>query len=294
MKLFSKISLVVLAFLLIAMKGDIPAYMFFNAEGKRTNFKNLVKEASEADVVLFGEQHNNPIVHWLQLELTKELFDKKQNDLVLGAEMFESDDQLLLDEYLSGKIAAKNFEAEAKIWKNYKTDYKPLVEFAKNHGLNFIGTNIPRRYASLVHKKGFEGLDSLSTDAKELIPPLPVKYDPELKGYKSMLEEMQGMGGAHVNSNLPKAQAIKDATMAHFILKNWEKGKLFLHYNGTYHSENYEGIMWYLKQENPDLKILTISTVDQDTITDLKEEFKNVADFILCVPADMTKTYSVK
>ena len=59
----------------------------------------------------------------------------------------------------------------------------------------------------------------------------------------------------HGNQNLPKAQAIKDATMAHFILENWEKGKTFIHYNGSYHSDNFEGIVWYLKQENPNLYI---------------------------------------
>ncbi|MCD4682888.1 MAG: ChaN family lipoprotein [Bacteroidales bacterium] len=292
MKKFKLISIVLVALILMSMKGDNPAYMLFDANGKKMNYKNLVKDAAAADIVFFGEQHNSPIAHWLQLELTKDLFEQKQENLVLGAEMFETDNQLLMDEYLTGAIAVKNFEAEAKLWKNYKTDYKPLVDFAKDHQLEFIATNIPRRYASLVHKKGFEALDSLSADAKDLIAPLPVKYDPELEGYKSMLEEMNdGMGGGHVTPNLPKAQAIKDATMAHFILKNWEQGNVFIHYNGAYHSNDYEGIVWYLKQKNPDLKILTITTIDQDTINDLNDEFKNLADYILCIPANMTKTY---
>ncbi len=292
MKKIKLISIVLVALILMSMKGDNPAYMLFDANGKKTNYKNLVKDAAAADIIFFGEQHNNPIAHWLQLELTKDLFEQKQENLILGAEMFETDNQLLMDEYLTGKIAVKNFEAEAKLWKNYKTDYKPLVDFAKDHQLEFIATNIPRRYASLVHKKGFEALDSLSADAKDLIAPLPVKYDPELKGYKSMLEKMNdGMGGGHVTPNLPKAQAIKDATMAHFILKNWEQGKIFIHYNGAYHSNDFEGIVWYLKQENPDLNILTITTIDQDTINNLNDEFNNLADFILCIPANMTKTY---
>jgi len=205
--------------------------------------------------------------------------------------MFESDNQMVLDEYLAGQIKQSSFEKEARLWKNYNTDYKPLVEFAKENGLPFIATNIPRRYASVVHKNGFEGLDAFSDEAKKLIAPLPVKYDPELKGYKAMMEMMGGMGGGHANANLPKAQAIKDATMAHFILENWEAGKTFIHYNGTYHSNDFEGIVWYLKQEKPDLQILTIASVEQDTITDLKEEHVGVADYILCVPTSMTKTY---
>lgn len=290
MKSFLKISLVLVAFVLMSMKGDNPAYMLFNSNGKNTNFKNLVKDAADADIIFFGEQHNNPIAHWLQLELTEELYSQKQENLVLGAEMFESDNQLILDEYLSGQIKTKNFEDEARLWNNYKTDYKPLVEFAKEKNLPFIATNIPRRYASLVNKKGFEGLDSLSNEAKKWIAPLPVNYDPEVNCYKSMIEMMGGMGG-HVTENIPKAQAIKDATMAHFILENRSEGKTFLHYNGSYHSDDFEGIVWWLKQAKPDLNILTITTVEQDTISELSEESFGVADYIIAVPSDMTKTY---
>jgi len=292
MKMAKRFSFLMLVILFAAMKGDKPAYIIYDAEGKEVKYKNMVEAALKADIVFFGEQHNNPISHWLELEVTKDLYAEKKGNLILGAEMFETDNQLILDEYLSGQIAQKNFEKEAKLWDNYQTDYKPLVEFANTNKLPFVATNIPRRYAAVVNKKGFEGLDSLDTDAKTYFAPLPVKYDPELKGYKSMIEMMGGMGASsHVNENLPKAQAIKDATMANSILKNWKPGTTFLHYNGAYHTDNYEGIIWYLKQEKPELKILTISTIEQDTIDSMKDESLKLADYIICVPTEMTKTY---
>jgi uncharacterized iron-regulated protein len=88
---------------------------------------------------------------------------------------------------------------------------------------------------------------------------------------------------------MAKSQAVKDATMAYFILKN-KKGP-FLHFNGSYHSQNYEGISWYLKKGDPNLKIATIHSVEQDSIDKLEEANKNTADFIICIPTDMTKTY---
>ncbi len=286
----TKIFLLLSVFALtVAMKNDKPAYKLFNSEGKQVKYKTLLKDALESDVVFFGEMHNNPICHWLQLELTNDIFEKKGELLVMGAEMFETDNQLILDEYLDELIKTKNFENEAKLWPNYKTDYKPLVEFAKENNLGFIATNIPRRYAAVVHKKGFEGLDSLNQEAKVLIAPLPVKYDPELNCYKNMLKMMGSMG--HVNTNLPKAQAIKDATMAHFILENRSEGTLFVHYNGTYHSNDFEGIVWYLKQENPDMKILTIASVEQKEIDELSDEYLNIANYVLVIPENMTKTY---
>ncbi|MBE0639038.1 MAG: ChaN family lipoprotein [Bacteroidales bacterium] len=275
----------------IAMKSGKPAYNLFNAKGKSAKYNDLVKDAEKADVILFGELHNNPISHWLQLELTRDLHADLGQKLVLAAEMFEADNQLLLDEYVAGTIRQKNFEDEAKLWKNYATDYKPLVEFAKENKLKFVASNIPRRYASIVHQRGFEGLDSLPQEAKRYIAPLPIAYDPELPGYKSMIEMMSGMGGGHANENLPKAQAIKDATMAHFILENRQEGQVVLHYHGTYHSNNFEGIYWYLKNQYPNLNILTIASVEQEETDSLTSENSNLADYTICVPATMTKTY---
>lgn len=284
-----KFLFVMLCLIALAFKTDKPAYMLFEKGGSKAHYADLLKAATKADVVLFGELHNNPICHWLQYELTKDLFEKKGQDLILGAEMFEADNQLVMNEYIKGAIKEKNFEADARLWSNYKTDYKPLVTLAVKNKLNFVATNIPRRYAALVNAKGFEGLDSLTDAAKAFIMPLPVPYDPELPGYKGMIEMMGGPGG-HVTENLPKAQAVKDATMAHFIVQNLSKDKTLIHFNGTFHSDNFEGIVWYLNKYKPGLKIVTIASVEQDTIADVKDENKEKADFILVLPTSMTKT----
>lgn len=291
MKIAALLLFTVLSFNLFAQ--DKSAYKIFTGEGKPVNYDEMIKNLSRADIVFFGELHDDPIAHWLELEVTKSLFADKGKNLVLGAEMFEADNQLLIDEYLSGVYDASKFEAEVKLWKNYKTDYKPLVEFARTNNLRFIATNVPRRYASVVSKSGFEGLDPLAAEAKKHIAPLPFPYDPEVKCYKDMLK-MEGMGGAaqsHVNENFPKAQAVKDATMAHFINLNWSKDKVFLHYNGSYHSRNYEGIIWYLKKFNPGMKFATVETVQQSDIDKLEKENMGVAGFIIAIPSSMTRTY---
>lgn len=281
------------------------------------NYEKMLKEASEADVVLFGEQHTNPIAHWLQLELTTDLYRTVGDALVLGAEMFEADNQLIMDEYMSGLITETNFEDEARLWNNYFTDYKPLVLLAKENGLRFVATNIPRRYANMVFKKGVQSLDSLSDEALSYMAPLPLEYDTTLNCYRQLMGSggppMGGMVppagdtlnpseaspmmaiqespmGGHGSVNLADAQAIKDAAMSHFILKNWQPGKLFIHYNGAYHSDDHESINWFLKRARPDLKIVTISTVSQDEADPLEKENQGKADFIIVVPSNMTLT----
>ena len=202
--------------------------------------------------------------------------------------MIESDNQKQLDLYLNDSINQKAFDTVARLWKNYKTDYKPLVDFAKKNNIKAIATNIPRRYASKIFRGGFKALDTLSAEEKSWIAPLPILYDANLPGYV----KMKAMMGGHGGDNLPKAQAIKDATMAHFIMKNKKDGELFIHYNGSYHSDNHEGIYWYLKQANPDLNIVTITTTELETSVDkFDKENKDLADFIIQVPESMTKTY---
>jgi uncharacterized iron-regulated protein len=272
-------------FTLMALSQPKPAYVLYTAEGKTADYGKMIDMLSRHDIVLIGEFHNNPISHWMELEITKDCYAKR--DLVLGAEMFEQDNQQALNQYLAGQLTAKGLDTAARLWKNYATDYAPLVNFAKEKGLKFAASNVPRKYASMVSKGGFEALSNLSNQEKSWLAPLPIAYDPELPGYKNMMTMMAG----HATPNMPKAQALKDATMAHFILQNWSVGKLFIHYNGSYHSDNHDGIIWYLKQANPNLKIATVSTVSQKELNRLLPEHKNKADFIICVDEDMTTTY---
>jgi uncharacterized iron-regulated protein len=270
---------------IIGFSQEKKAYQLFNKKGKRVDYGKLLIAAEKAQVVLFGEYHNNAISHWLELELTKDLADK--NKIILGAEMIEADNQKQLDQFLKGEINQKQLDSTARLWPNYKTDYKPLVEFAKENNIPFIATNIPRRFASLVSKKGFEGLENLTLVEKAWIAPLPIVYDPELPGYVNMMKMM----GDHASPNMPKAQAIKDATMAYFIQKNLKEKSIFIHFNGTYHSDNFEGIYWYLKKTAPNLEILTIATIEQKELKKISTEDYNKADYILVIDEDVTKTH---
>lgn len=282
-----KKSLIVLSCLLVfsVVAQDKKAYQLFDKNGKKTTYAKFLKATLNTQVVLFGEYHNNSVAHWLQLELTKDVAEKRP--IVLGAEMLEADNQKQLDAYLKGEIDQKQLDSTARLWLNYKTDYKPLVDFAKDNNITFIATNIPRRYASMVHKKGFEVLGTLNDEEKSWIAPQPIPYDANLPGYSGMMKMM----GEHTSPNMPKAQASKDATMGYFIYKNLKENSVFIHYNGTYHSDNFEGISWYLLKQNPDLKIITIATVEQKDLSKLEKEHYNKADFILVIDEDATKTY---
>lgn len=292
LKLSSILILIVLPILISAQ--DKPAYKVFTGAGKKSDYNDILRDAAKADVVFFGELHDNPVAHWLELELTKDLYSQKGIDLILAAEMFETDNQLMIDEYFADIIKEGSFEKEVRLWKNYLTDYKPLLSFAKKNGLKFVASNIPRRYASVVASGGFEALEKLSPEALKYIAPLPVEYDPELPCYKDMLSMDASIGGGmdnKVNENLPKAQAIKDATMAKSIVNNRNNGQTVIHFNGSYHSDRHMGIIWYLNKYTPGVKVITITAVLQDDIGKMNDENKDQADFVIVIPSSMTRTY---
>jgi hypothetical protein len=276
--------LFILSIFLCAEGFSQEAFAFFTQNGKRTSYRKLLRKSKKADIVLFGEYHNNPIAHWLEVKLTKDLLGKRS--LILGAEMFERDNQDALDGYLQGTIDQKGLDTLARLWKNYKTDYKPWVDLAKREKLPIVATNIPRKYANLVYKKGLQALDTLPSAERKWIVSLPFPYDGNLSQYEKMKKMAR-----HNSENLPMAQAIKDATMAESIETHYKKGSLFLHLNGSYHSDFFQGIYWYLRKRNPNLKILTISTLSQSSLKKLSSEAYGQADFILVVDEDMTGSY---
>lgn len=293
MKYFSLTTLFVFALVSVTNAQNKPAYQLFNNSGDIADYEEMITDLASNDMVFFGEYHNNPISHWLQIEMTKSFYELKDSALFLGAEMFESGNQLVLNEYLNGLYPESKMLSEiTQLWNNYKTDYKPLVEFAKENGLRFIATNIPRRYASMINTFGMEALDKLSPEALALIGPDLEKYfDPTVKAYAEMADNMSG----HVPDNMlniKTAQAAKDATMAHFSVVNFQPGDLLFHFEGSYHSDNDQGIIWWVNKIQPGLNIGSITTVTEsewDEMTD--EEKTEIADYIIVVTDTMTKTY---
>jgi uncharacterized iron-regulated protein len=263
------------------MLDDFPCQLY-DKEGSRVSCRDVVDQVS-GDVVLFGELHNNAIAHRMEHELARDVYKVRKGKLILGGEMFEADNQLIINEYVAGFIKHNHLVHDAKVWDNYETDYRPLVEFAKNHDLPFVASNIPRRYASLVAREGIQSLENLSEAAKRFIAPLPIKVDMATPGYREIINISMSHSMVQKPENFVAAQAIKDATMAYFILKYFDAGSLFLHFNGDYHSRAYGGIYWYIKKSRPDLRVVIVSSVESESLA-FQQEYEGLGDYVLVIP----------
>lgn len=292
MKRLTLTGMLFIAFVSLITAQGKPAYQLFKNNGKKANYDKMIKDLAESDMVFFGEYHTNPISHWMQLEMSKSFYDIKGEKLFFGAEMFENGNQLVINEYLQGLYPDKKMTPEiTQLWGNYETDYKPLVEFAKEKGLRFIATNIPRRYAAMINSKGIDALKELSPEALEMIGPDLEKYfDPTVKAYA----EMADMMGGHVPANMLNiqlAQASKDATMAHFSLQNFDPGDFLFHFEGSYHSNHGQGIIWWINKIQPGLNIKSVTTVTQSEWDEMpKEDKETIAEYIIVVADHMTQT----
>jgi uncharacterized iron-regulated protein len=289
--------LILTSFLLISIVSftkaqNKPAYQLFSNDGEIAIYDDMIKDLVISDMVFFGEYHNDPISHWMQIEISKSFFEIKGDKLFFGAEMFETGNQLVINEYLAGLYPNKKMINEiTQLWSNYKTDYKPLMDFAKENNLRFIASNIPRRYASMINKMGIDALKKLSPEALTLIGPDLEKYfDPTVKAYAEMADKM----GGHIPANMlyiQTAQAAKDATMAHFSLKNFSPGDLLFHFEGSYHSNYKQGIIWWINKIQLGLKIKSITTVFQSEWNEMTDKEKTeIANYTIVVADNMTKT----
>ncbi len=271
------------------MAQDKPAYLLFSESGKSISYKKASKIAAKAEVICFGELHNNPIAHWLQYEFLVDLFTN-ENDLAVGFEMFETDQQPVLDSVMNGQIEAGNLADHTRLWPNYDTDYQPVVKFCLEHELQLVATNTPREFARKVSMVGPDSLLTLPREKQALLAPLPYPIDYELPSYQRMIDMIAGHGGGMEPRNFVAAQALKDATMAHRILGALLENEVVDHLNGSFHSDDKEGIVWYLRQAKPGLSIVTLTVIESESMK-WEEEYEGKADVIILVPASMTKTY---
>jgi uncharacterized iron-regulated protein len=251
----------------------------------------IVTDMADADVLFFGEEHNDSAGHYLENKIFRALHAAYGGNLALSMEMFEADNQLALNEYLAGKIDEARFSKDVRLWSNYK-DYRPMIEYSKQNKIPVIAANPPRRYVTMVSRRGMASLDSLSKEAKKLLPKLP--YDTLTGRYREkFFTIMKGSPGGE-NPRVYHSQSLWDAGMANniymFLKKN--KGKKIFHCVGGFHTEEKLGTAAQLQMRNKKLKILNIASFSDKSFTNPdweKESYRG--DYIIITNPDLKKTF---
>ena len=271
-------------------------YRVYNSSGNPANISQVIDAAGKSDVVFLGENHDDAVAHFLQAEILKKLHETNagKRNVALSLEMFERDVQIVLDEYLKDLITEKKFLDDSRPWNNYKIDYRPLVEYAKQNKLAVIAANAPRRYVNMVSRGGRDSLNQLSTDARKWFAPLPYAQ-PSEQYSKKFTALMGGAGGdSHGVSKILDSQTLWDATMAFSISEFLKKQKnaLIVHLNGSFHTENRLGTAEQFLKLNPKAKILVVTMRYENDFTKFdKAKHENLGDFVILTDAGNPRSF---
>ena len=262
---------------------------------KFISFQQMVDAAAKADVVFFGEQHDDPATHSAEAAVLAAIAAQRGN-VTLTLEMFERDVQPLLDQYLAGTISEKNFLDGSRPWERYTTDYRPMVELARVHGWPVIAGNVPLRIASAVSRKGLAALDTMAkvergyAAADNQCPKGDAYYT---KFARTMTGHGAGGGPptasdaaamARMTDLFYEAQCVKDETMAESIanaLARWPD-QIVYQVDGAFHSDGGLGTASRVKRRVPSVKSVVLTGVPVPDLTkaDPKEHVEK-ADYLL-------------
>ncbi|MBK9285172.1 MAG: ChaN family lipoprotein [Sphingobacteriaceae bacterium] len=274
-------------------------YVIFNNQEKTKTVDDVIKETAQMDVVFFGEEHNDSVAHYMELTLLKKMHELHKEKLVLSLEMFERDCQVVLNEYLQGKIKESHFKKDARAWSNYK-DYRPLIEYAKANGIRVVAANTSMRYVSMANKGTQAALLTLSPEAKKWIAPLPI--DTAKGAYYEKLKDIMGYNSHEpgMSAMMPKSlngQSVWDATMAHSIAEvlNEKKGYKVLHLVGRFHVDEKFGICEQILNYKKDVKFTVLTEQTDENFPNIKlGENKKLGDYIIFSDPKVPKSYPDK
>jgi uncharacterized iron-regulated protein len=265
--------------------------IYSTSRQKQVSLDEIITDMANADVLFFGENHNDSTDHRLEYALFEKLYEKYPGKTALSMEMFETDCQNVLDEYLDGFIREKNFITEARAWHNYK-DYRPLIEFAKTNHIHIVAANAPARYVNMTNRLGLASLAQLNKTGKSYLPPLPV--DTASGAYYEKFLEVMGGHSAMGGMQMFQAQNLWDATMGWSVARfaKAHHGYKVLQLNGGFHSEEKLGAAAQLKKYATKLRIINIATYDDENfdVPDWDKLRKN-GDYIIVTDPKLPKTF---
>jgi len=291
-----KIALLLTIFLLpfAAISQDSLAYHYkiYNTKTQKpAGLDDIIGDMNNADVLFFCEEHNDSTAHQLEFILFQKLSQKYAGKTALSMEMFETDVQTILNEYLNGFIREKNFNTDARAWPNY-TDYRPLIEYAKSFSIPVIAANAPERYTNMVNRLGLNSLQQLDATGKSYLPPLPI--DTAAGAYYEKFGQIMGGHASLPGMQMYQAQNLWDATMGWSIAKflKTHRNYKILQLNGGFHSEEKLGAAAQLLRYNKKARIINIAVYSDDSF-DAPDwsKFKTFGDYVILTDPKLPKTF---
>ena len=235
-------------------------YQLYTPSGEHIALSKLPIELQQADVILIGEWHTHAGVHRFQTDMLKQLTSYDRS-LALSMEQFTRDKQPVVDAYLRGEIGEQYLMKQANAWPNYESDYRPLVEFAKQKNLPVIAANAPKSIVRCIGRQGLDYINKLDDDQRMFIAQA---INTGSSPYKEKFMASMHHGKPEQTEKQFAAQVTWDETMAESIVSYLDDnpGAQVVHVAGKFHTEQGLGTAASILSRNPSLKVIVISPTD--------------------------------
>jgi len=193
----------------------MPAHQVLDGTGRALADAKLFDALTQGRVVYVAELHDQASHHAVQLQVLDGLARRSEGPVALGMEMFLTEQQPILDRWSAGELSEADFLEEvqwAQTWGFDFAIYRPLLVYARDHGIRVVGLNVNR---SLSHAVAMQGVEGLPPEDRARLPEL----DLGVEAHRAYFEAAMG-GGVHEGMDMDKfyqAQVLWDEAMAEAV-----------------------------------------------------------------------------
>ena len=185
--------------------------------GIPVTFDQLLNVAADARIVYFGETHDNPASHHLEVELLDGLDRRHPGQMVLGLEMFSRTQQPVLDRWVAGELTEKEFLKQSHWFSHWNMNfayYRDLLNLARERRIPVIALNAEK---SLVRDITVKSPAQLTPEQQAQLPEMDFK-DPYQRAQTLAIlgDHSHGKLGAE---GFLRAQTLWDETMAESVAR---------------------------------------------------------------------------
>lgn len=202
-----------LAALLLGAPAAGTAHILRVADRSYVSLEEMIADLQTVRLVFMGELHDDEGHHRAQLQVIRSLREAGTK-VAVGLEMFRSDSQGTLDDWVAGKMSEGDFlKVYRENWSMWPS-YKKIFRYARKKRVPLVGLNISRGVTQQVARNGFA---SLSAEQMGELPKVRCDVDASYQEY------MRWVLGGHAHNgagflNFCEAQMLWDTVMAETLL----------------------------------------------------------------------------
>lgn len=271
---------------------DLP--MFDGVSGQATNWDELMARVAESDVIMIGENHDDPEAHAFQLAVINAALDLDP-DTVICLEMLERNEQPIIDQWMADAMTTEEFirQTGSANWGgkgSWTFFYQPMLDAARDRGGTVQAANAPRPLVTSARIDGFDSIRTLSDEERNHVEiPTVLEgsayYDRFAREMRSNHEERGLEISDEQISNVFRAQATWDATMARSVDEALESAPArAILIIGRFHIDFDGGTILEFRARRPNTRVLAVSCVPSQDMT-FDEEHRDRADIIVLTEA---------